>query len=59
MKATSFRLPDSTVQQLTTLMKQLDMTRTQVLIVALDRLHREVVRKKPAGAAPSRRGGKG
>ncbi len=52
MKATSFRLPDSTVQQLTILMQQLDMTRTQVLIVALDRLHREVVQKKPAGAVP-------
>ncbi len=41
MKATSFRLPDSTDDQLRQLMLKLDMTRTQVLIVALDRLYRD------------------
>ncbi len=37
-------------------MERLDMTRTQVLIVALDRLHREVFRKKRP-AAQRREGG--
>ncbi len=46
MKATSFRLPNGTVRQLEQLMGQLDMTRTQVLIVALDRLYRDVFGKK-------------
>lgn len=46
MKATSFRLPDSTVRQLKQLMERLDMTRTQTLIVALDRLYHDVFGRK-------------
>ncbi len=46
MRSTSFRLPESTAQQLEALMHHLDMTRTQVLIVALDRLHREMFGSK-------------
>ena len=56
MKATSFRLPDSTAAQLDRLMHALDMTRTQVLIVALDRLYGEVFGKRKGAG---RKGGDG
>ena len=55
MKSTSFRLPDSTAEQLKLLMQHLDMTRTQVLIVALDRLYREMFPKKRPGGPPEAR----
>ncbi len=55
MKSTSFRLPDSTAEQLKILMEHLDMTRTQVLIVALDRLYGEIFPRKRPGALPEAR----
>lgn len=38
---TSFRLPDGTRDQLRALCKQLGMTQTQVLVLAVDRMARE------------------
>jgi predicted DNA-binding protein len=44
--ATSFRLPDHTRQQLEWLAHTLGMTMTQVLTIALDRMHREIMKEK-------------
>jgi hypothetical protein len=38
MRATSFRLPESTLAELAALADKLDMTQTQVLIIAIDRM---------------------
>lgn len=47
MKSTSFRLPDSTYDLLCDLARKLDMTLTQAVIVAIDRLA-AATGKKPA-----------
>jgi hypothetical protein len=38
MKATSFRLPESTLNDLNALAKKLDLTLTQAVILAIDRM---------------------
>jgi len=42
----SFRLPAATAEQLRALADAMGATQTQVLIVAVDRMHRETVLKK-------------
>ena len=46
VKATSFRLPESTLNDLEALAKKLDMTLTQVLIVAIDRMAAKELKRK-------------
>jgi predicted DNA-binding protein len=41
VKATSFRLPESSIEQLAKLAAQLGMTATQVIVVALDRMFQQ------------------
>lgn len=43
MRATSFRLPEQTIGQLNALATKAGMTITQVVIVAIDRMFREVM----------------
>ena len=46
MKHASFRLPEKSLSDLRRLAKALNMTLTQVIIVAIDRMAREEKRKK-------------
>jgi len=48
MKPTSFRLPQKTLNDLKKLSKKLDMTITQVVIVAIDRMSNTELTKKGA-----------
>ena len=52
-KATSYRLPEATLEQIRRLAAERGMTATQVLVVAIDRMAREYADSGVVEVAPS------